>query len=771
MPESTITTRTATVPESAAAEATFEAYGRLLKLLLPSLRGLCLEDAHGELLWASPEWSATETSGLVAQALAASGAADAHGMPAAAMRTVDADLAIYAFALTDGGGQAQGAALVALAPCGSRTEPRPLQYVAALLAPALVCLGSELGLRARLGARPPLAPRKADRVAALASATPAAAADPATGLGELAAELDALAPAAGADAFDAHLDLAMRHAQATLAALWVPERRIDRTRTRSGQALAPTALERTRHHLVAWMQLQQRTILVNRISATVSAEAAPHKILACPILRSSGRVTGVLALFNPPAAADFGAAQVAVAEAVARRLSAAIDAQYDARTGLLVRESFERRVQKLCLGGAAGETHALLYLDVDRLQSCNDSFGLHVGDEVIAAVAATLAATLPADALCAHLSGDRFVALLPATSAAAAEASADRLREALAARAITGLPPGASTPTASIGLAMLAPSTDPLGHALAAAEAACKRAKAAGGNRTESHRHLAGSEETRRGEAAIAAALRHALAENALRLDAQPILPLRGSYGGPRFELLLRLPGAQGETIAPGKFLPVARAHGLIGAIDRWVVGRACALLGRHAATVGEERAQFFVNLAHESLLDESFPEHVATQLAAHAVPEGALGFEIAESVAAVAPAAVRHTIESLASLGCHCALDGFGAGARTLADLPDLMVDTLKIDGRIVRESLVEPRAATMIKAIAQLATVMRLRTVAEHVETDALRIRLADLGVDYGQGFAMAQPQRFEELLQDLAVFEACVGPWANLPVAAGS
>jgi EAL domain-containing protein (putative c-di-GMP-specific phosphodiesterase class I) len=97
-----------------------------------------------------------------------------------------------------------------------------------------------------------------------------------------------------------------------------------------------------------------------------------------------------------------------------------------------------------------------------------------------------------------------------------------------------------------------------------------------------------------------------------------------------------------------------------------------------------------------------------------------------------------------------------------SLAYLKDLSVNYLKIDGSFVRDSITNTRSESMIKAIAQLAKVMCIETVAEYVETDALRARMADLGVDYGQGFAMGKHQPLEQLLEELAVFEATVNDW---------
>jgi len=746
VPESTL----ASVPDSPiAADASCGLYARLLKVLLPSMRGLCLQDEAGRRLWATPDWSLADCRTIADAAIRN---APAAGDFPAAMQLLDEDHAVYAFALPRNEREIYGVVLIALTPGASGAEPRPLKYVLRLLAPLLACWRSELSLRAALAQREPAVVNAGD---------PADRGE--RDLARANADADGDTESDAQDEFDRWLDVAMRRAQATFAALCVPERRISRSRTRSGQMLVPAALQRAEQHLLAWLQLQQRTIVVNRIARTASAEAAPYKILATAVRHRSGRVIGVLALFNPPRVEDFAQAAIDAAESVAKRLSAAIEAGHDAATGLLTREAFERCARPVVGGGAPLTAHSVLYVDVDRLQGVNEAFGMHVGDAAIAAVAERLVGTLPADALCARLSGDRFAALMPNTNRQGAVANAERVRAAVAVVGGAGVP----QVSVSIGVASLGASDHALAHALVAAESACKSAKARGGNRVETPCDPAGAGHAPAAADAVGAAtailLRRALAADELCLLAQPILPLRGNYGGPRFELLLRLPGERGEMLAPGKFLPVAREQGLLPAIDRWVVRRVCVLLGRHAAAVGGEHACFSINLAAESLQDEAFCAYVAQQLAAERVPLGALGFEIAEPTAVAHADATRRCIDTLRERGCRFALDGFGAGSGSLALLKDLAVDTLKIDGSIVRAALDGSGPASMVKAIAQLATVMCMRTVAEHVETDALRSRISELGVDYAQGFAVARALPIEGLLDELAVFEASVSAWA--------
>jgi ammonium transporter, Amt family len=227
--------------------------------------------------------------------------------------------------------------------------------------------------------------------------------------------------------------------------------------------------------------------------------------------------------------------------------------------------------------------------------------------------------------------------------------------------------------------------------------------------------------------------------------------------------------GDHGEIIPPGKFLSAAERYQLMPTVDRWVVSRACELLGEHGASLGEDSARFAINLSGQSLQDESFLAYVIDRIQTSKLPPGILCFELTETATIGNLAKAQAFMRSLQALGCQFALDDFGTGVSSLAYLKDLSVDYLKIDGSFVRDAITNSRSESMIKAIAQLAKVMCMETIAEYVETDVLRARMADLGVDYGQGFAMGKAQHFEELLRELAIYEATVSDWAGAPEAA--
>jgi diguanylate cyclase (GGDEF)-like protein len=717
--------------------ASFDHYGRLFRMLMPSLKGIVLHDGFGETLWASDGWDVEENADLVKDAIA-NAITDPAEFPG--IVRVDDDRAVYSFAVRSERMELLGVVALQKPLTGARSEARSLSYVRQILQPAFECLRRELGLRVELGSSErDLGVRERDL--------------------SLMLEMSSNQTATGdAGEFDLILKTALEHMGCALASLWVPDKNISMSMTRSGHPMSEESLRRAKQHLLAWIQLQQRTIIVNQTSKVAGEAAAPFKILACPVRHPSERVMGVLALFNPASARDFDSYQTRLAELLAKKVTVIIQAQYDASTGLMTRPAFERQAASLLASTAEPEQHCILYLDIDRLHVINETFGMHVGDEVIASVAECMARCVVPPALSARISGDRLAALIPNAGMAAATAIAENIRAAAAA-ILPRAGQGSFEVSACIGVAPVGRSGNALAHALATAEIACKAAKDRGRNRVEVFQDSDHSIIRRHTDILIVGTLRDALAHDRFRLDAQPILPLRAGYGRPGFELLIRMLGERGEVILPGKFLPAAERYQLMPGIDRWVVTRACQLLSAHAARVGEETARFAINLSGQSLQDETFLPFVVDTIKNSGLSPTVLCFELTETATVGNLERAQCFLRTLQNLGCQFALDDFGTGVSSLSYLKDLSVNYLKIDGSFVRDSITNSRSESMIKAIAQLANAMSMETVAEYVETDSLRASMADLGVDYGQGFAMGKHQPLEQLLEERAVFEATV------------
>jgi diguanylate cyclase (GGDEF)-like protein len=449
-------------------------------------------------------------------------------------------------------------------------------------------------------------------------------------------------------------------------------------------------------------------------------------------------------------APDFDVRQVRIVEMMTRRIGYVLQNAYDVTTGLLTRTAFEQRAfAALGVGGKA--EHCVAYADVDRLHVVNENHGMHAGDDVIARIADGIRTNLPATITASRISGDRFALFLPETNLDSAEEFLGRLCTTIAALEHAHNDKKIEL-SLSIGVARVPDTKYPLSHALAAAEVACKAAKDRGRGRVEAYHDADRSIVRRYEDVAIAGDLRDAIANDRFRMEAQPIVQL-GNAGAPRrFELLLRMIDASGESVAPDKFLSAAERYQLATDIDRWVVQYALEILSSAAPALQNLGAHFAINLSGQSVGDEDFPAFLEAKLREYDLPPSLLSFEITETAAVANIVRAETLVRRLQDLGHDIALDDFGRGLSSLTYLKSLSVSDLKIDGGLIRDLASNSRSQAMVTAITQLAKTMKLRTTAECVESEAILAAVARLGVDFGQGFAIGRPRPLEIVLQEL-------------------
>jgi EAL domain-containing protein (putative c-di-GMP-specific phosphodiesterase class I) len=220
---------------------------------------------------------------------------------------------------------------------------------------------------------------------------------------------------------------------------------------------------------------------------------------------------------------------------------------------------------------------------------------------------------------------------------------------------------------------------------------------------------------------------------------------------------LLRMIDEDGQTLGPDRFLSAANRYQLLPTIDRWVVDRAISLLKPQADFLASRPVGFAINFSGQSLSDDTFGDFLLERLTTCGLDPAIFCFELTENATVANIARAENLMRRLRRLGCGVALDDFGTGLSSLSYLRQLPVTTLKIDGSFVRDILKDSRSESMVQAIAQLARGMGIATVAEYVETEELRHRVAALGVDYGQGFAIDRPRPLQELLSELPLIAA--------------
>jgi diguanylate cyclase (GGDEF)-like protein len=717
----------------------FAPYAQLVAALLPRAAGLTVFEPNAEVRWTSEETLSPTFIQLIARS-----AVDARQSTEAGERvSLAKDEPLYLFWLRDDAGTLTS--IFSISWRSGESEARTFSYVHAMLRPVLECLRRELVLRARVDgdAHASNATQENDN-ADLQVLLSTSETEPREGAG---------------DGLGVLLQNINRHMLCEFSALVVPERNLVLVSKAEGREVDTSVLAKLHRHLLSLAQVRPDALLLNAPDS-LPGVSLPYRVLSSPLRNPAGRPSGVLALFRMREAPEFRRREGLLADLLARRAANIIDSSYDALSGVFTRKAFEQRARVLLDQRNDGRRMrwSCLYIDTDRMHVVNDNYGMHVGDKLLTKLGELIRSRLVPGALASRVSGDRFALLLPTD-----ENDAMNFAEALRAgvESLSGVHLGASADASfqasvSIGVAAITDPRVDLTHAMAVAETACKAAKDRGRNRVELY-HASDLSIIRRYEDVnIAPSLRAAITENRLRLDAQLIAPMPGSGSSiPHFELLLRMIDEQGQTVGPGRFMSAAVRYQLMPAVDRWVIQETLRLLTPHAALLAEQPVIFTINLSGQSLGDEGFAEYLIEQIRNSGIEPKALCFELTESAAIANLARAEIMMKQVRELGCGIALDDFGTGLSSLAYLRALPVDMLKIDGSFVRDVLKDPRAESMVRAIAQLARSMNLTTVAEYVETDEIRLRVASLGVDYGQGFAIARPVPFVDVIRDLPTY----------------
>ena len=723
--------------EAQSLSTSLDPYGQLMKMLMPRALCIAIYDRMATPLWLSDGCEGPDLPQLVEEALNSARSVDPDPAERDGFaRSWDGDTA-YVFILREGT-ELLGA--VALSCRDGSSGARPFSMMIGLLRPALQVLSRELMTQYNVGdVQQNLALRDSD--------------------------LALLLEASGSESpeddqnFEQLVRNCVTHLDCASGVLFIPDHDINVSYSisASNRTQAAELLDRTQRHLFAWAQVQRRTLTLNKAPPNSPLGTLPYKILACPVRHGTQPVSGVLVLFRPLTAADFDLRQVRIIEMMARRIGYVLQNAFDPATGLLTRPAFEQRVLATLAAGGSTGCHCVGYADVDRLHVVNENHGMHVGDQVIQRIAATIRASLPPQVIAARISGDRFALFFPDASLHAAEdflSGVCRTIETLDYRH-EGRRIELSM---SFGLAVVPSETRfPLSHAIATAEVACKAAKDRGRGRVELYQDADQSMVKRYEDVTLVGDLREAIANDRFRMEAQPIVQLNASGPPRRFELLLRMVDASGESIAPDKFLSAAERYQIATDIDRWVVQYALEILSSVAPALQGLGAHFAINLSGQSLGNEDFPGFLESKLREYDLPPNLLSFEITETAAVANIARAEWLIRQLRDLGYGIALDDFGRGLSSLTYLKSLPVSDLKIDGGLIRDLAGPDAAATgrsqaMVTAIVQLAQAMKLTTTAECVESNGILAAATQLGVDYGQGFAIGRPRPLEGVLQEL-------------------
>ncbi len=429
-------------------------------------------------------------------------------------------------------------------------------------------------------------------------------------------------------------------------------------------------------------------------------------------------------------------------------------AGHDDLTGLINRRAFEAYLSE-ALQRARSENfvHALCFIDLDQFKVVNDTSGHFVGDELLRQVAEELSRHLRKGDLLARLGGDEFGLILDCCEPDRAVKIAEKLRESLIATSFVWEDKHFNI-GCSIGIVPISADSVSTMELMKTADSACNMVKEKGRNGVmlalEGDAELA----ARRKQMEWLDRIRTAVDSDGLMLDVQRIVA-NDQPGRMRYEVLVRMPGDDGEIVPPGAFLPAVERFGLASLLDRWVVEQVCQRLAALPEHVDGLEA-CHINLMGGSFDDAGFADFVIETLAKYKVAGGKICFEISEQAAIRNLADVKRFMNKLRLEGCTFAIDDFGTGLSSFGYIKQLPVDFLKIDGAFVTNMASDDTDLAMVRAINDIGQTLNKKMIAEFVEGQACLDLLQDMGVEYVQGFHLHSPERFCEWLKDTSGFK---------------
>jgi diguanylate cyclase (GGDEF)-like protein/PAS domain S-box-containing protein len=424
-------------------------------------------------------------------------------------------------------------------------------------------------------------------------------------------------------------------------------------------------------------------------------------------------------------------------------------ANYDALTGLANRNLLHERLQQALIQ-ARRYDHLLtvVFIDIDNFKLVNDSLGHSAGDELIVTVAERLRVCVRDGDTVARIGGDEFVLLLINRNFEDANIQImKRIQEEMAQPVL--IRGTALVVTCSMGLARFPEDGEDDEALLANADVAMYRAKANGRNNFQFY---AKEMNARAGDRlSLESDLWHALERDELRLNYQPQIDMRtGRIVG--MEALLRWNHPKRGQIPPMEFIPVAECNGLIIPIGRWVLETACRDSLR-LQQEGFEPMRVAVNLSARQLSQSDFVESIQDVLQTTGIDPSTLELEVTESMVMQNVDEAVDIFGRLNEMGVQLSLDDFGTGFSSLAYLKRFPIDRLKIDQSFILHCDQDRDDAIISQTIIALAHGLKIKVIAEGIETAAHLEFLKENDCDEGQGYFISRPLEFEELRALLA------------------
>ncbi len=391
----------------------------------------------------------------------------------------------------------------------------------------------------------------------------------------------------------------------------------------------------------------------------------------------------------------------------------------------------------------------MCFLDLDRFKQVNDSAGHPAGDQLLRELVGLMRTHLCINEVLGRLGGDEFGVILT-TGQKEAKVVCERLVDAISRHEFRW--DGEQFKVgASIGVVEISSSVGDVNAHLVRADMACYAAKNNGRNQVYSI-DSDGSESRSLRRLDL---VKNALQKNCYKLLMQSIQSTAGTESVSRYELLLRLETEDGALLEPLEFLPVAKRFSLMQKLDSWVVENAISTLEKINAE-GKDIA-LSINLSANTLTDADTLQHIVSVIVNSSVAGDKICFDITESSAIRNMDNLRGFMITLKAHGVEFALDDFGNGLSSFSYLQELPITYLKIDGELIRRIAYDTTSRHITESFHLLCKKLGIKTVAESVEDVLTMDCVKDIGIDYMQGFGVAN------LFELCSFVDGCKSPGA--------
>jgi diguanylate cyclase (GGDEF)-like protein len=434
-----------------------------------------------------------------------------------------------------------------------------------------------------------------------------------------------------------------------------------------------------------------------------------------------------------------------VTDVVRRTVELEQRAQYDDLTSLPNRRLFVHQLEKALGRAQRGKKPlAVLFVDLDKFKSVNDTLGHDVGDELLRQVANRMTRNLRIGDFCGRWGGDEFVVCLEDFDKAAnAAAAAQKLVLVLSEKYNVGNSEVYATP--SIGIAIYPESGELAERLIKAADLAMYQAKKRGGGRFHYYSSVLNTKLEQREELELG--LRHALVRNEFILHYQPRIDLNnGRLIG--LEALLRWQHPRFGLLPPGRFLSILESSGLIHSAGEWVIDTACRQLAAWQRQFEMPDLALAINLSPQQLLHGRLLESVSKTLTNTMLDPGCVEFEIGDGNIVRERSSVSEVLQGLRKLGVRLSLDHFGTGDISFNALDTDVIDSFVLDQSLIQDVEINGSHQRIVRAAIAMARGLDIEVAAEGVETISQLEFLRSCNCDLAQGFLISRPVQAEKV-----------------------